>query len=108
MTLRANEKQLRAAIEDHKFAMARFQRAQKVAAVIEQQFKEAKPNTRINYSYSNEAEPSTQLIAALMKLKGIPSPLPESDKGGSDTKVRKPAGRKKAPGTGTRELIKNP
>ncbi|TPX65655.1 hypothetical protein SpCBS45565_g05040 [Spizellomyces sp. 'palustris'] len=44
----------------------RCSRAEKVAAHLEKQFKEARPNSKIDYQMLTEAEPSTQLLAALM------------------------------------------
>ncbi|KAJ3033332.1 hypothetical protein HDV00_006488 [Rhizophlyctis rosea] len=44
----------------------RCARAERVAACLEKQFKDAKPNTKIDYQMLTEAEPSTQLLAALM------------------------------------------
>lgn len=41
-------------------------RAEKVAAHLEKQFKESRPNAKIDYQMLTEAEPSTQLLAALM------------------------------------------
>ena len=44
----------------------RLLKAQQIAAFIETQFKEAKPNVKIDYIVVTELEPSTQLLAALM------------------------------------------
>ena len=44
----------------------KYNRAEKIAAHLEKQFKEYRPNTKIDYFLLNEAEPSTQLLAALM------------------------------------------
>ncbi|KAH9248728.1 hypothetical protein BASA81_013618 [Batrachochytrium salamandrivorans] len=44
----------------------RCQRAEKIAAHMEQQIKDAKPNLKIDYQMLGEPEPSTQLLAALM------------------------------------------
>ncbi|KAJ3214334.1 hypothetical protein HDU67_001775 [Dinochytrium kinnereticum] len=64
----------------NKAISSKYQRAEKVAASIERQFKEARPNTRIDYSLMMEAEPSTQLLAALMQKDSDgyepPQPLP--------------------------------
>ncbi|KAJ3202003.1 hypothetical protein HDU82_007674 [Entophlyctis luteolus] len=49
-----------------KTLFARCTKSERIAASIEKQFKEAKPNIKIDYSSVIEAEPSTQLIAALM------------------------------------------
>ncbi|KAI8855304.1 hypothetical protein BC829DRAFT_359316 [Chytridium lagenaria] len=66
------DKDLKNAQNYNKMMSSRYQRAERVAASIERQFKEARPNTRIDYSLMTEAEPSTQLLAALM-LKVRPS-----------------------------------
>jgi hypothetical protein len=52
---------------------------------------EAKPNTRINYSHETVAEPSTQLISALMlRSTDVPKDaLNEDDADGNLLKVRK-------------------
>ncbi|KAJ3123918.1 hypothetical protein HK098_001563 [Nowakowskiella sp. JEL0407] len=52
----------------------RLTRAEKVAAVLEKQFKEAKPNTKIDYNLSADCVPSTQLLAALIPRDGTPNP----------------------------------
>lgn len=44
----------------------RCKRAEKLAAYIEKQFKDAKPNTKIDYQLVSNVEISTQLLAALM------------------------------------------
>lgn len=44
----------------------RYNRAKKVAAHMERQIKELKPNTKIDYLMVGNPEPSTQLLAALM------------------------------------------
>jgi hypothetical protein len=47
-------------------ATKKYMRAEQLAAHLERQFKEAKPNTKIDYFLLSDAEPSTQLLAALM------------------------------------------
>jgi hypothetical protein len=44
----------------------RYSRAKKVAAHIEKQFKESKPNTKIDYVMIGNPEPTTQLLAAIL------------------------------------------
>ncbi|KAJ3342081.1 hypothetical protein HDU91_000586, partial [Kappamyces sp. JEL0680] len=44
----------------------RYARAKKVAAHIEKQFKDAKPNSKIDYIMIGNPEPSTQLLAAIL------------------------------------------
>ena len=44
----------------------RYARAKKVAAHMEKQIKEAKPNTKIDYQMIDNPEPSTQLLAAIL------------------------------------------
>ncbi|KAI8802630.1 hypothetical protein BJ742DRAFT_683908 [Cladochytrium replicatum] len=53
-------------VETNKVLSSRIARAEKVAAYIERQFKEAKPNIKIDYTILGEVEPSTQLLAALL------------------------------------------
>jgi hypothetical protein len=48
-----------------KMALVRCQRAQKMAASLEKQLRNAAPDTKVDYSYVHEVEPSTQLLAAL-------------------------------------------
>ncbi|KAJ3107366.1 hypothetical protein HDU97_004248 [Phlyctochytrium planicorne] len=60
------ERDLKSSQNQTKIMQAKYQRAEKIAASIEKQFKDARPNTRIDYSLMTEAEPSTQLLAALM------------------------------------------
>ncbi|KAL5036907.1 hypothetical protein RTP6_004421 [Batrachochytrium dendrobatidis] len=50
----------------------RCQRAEKIAAHMEQQIKEAKPNLKIDYQMLGECEPSTQLLAALLTWDSTP------------------------------------
>ncbi|KAJ3410013.1 hypothetical protein HDV05_004120 [Chytridiales sp. JEL 0842] len=64
--LKASDRDVKSAQREAKVAVAKYARAEKVAASIEKQFKEAKPNTRINYAPISDVEPSTQLLAALM------------------------------------------
>jgi hypothetical protein len=45
---------------------SRLNRASRVAAYMEKQIKEAKPNAKIDYNLLQEVEPSTQLLAALL------------------------------------------
>ncbi len=44
----------------------RYTRAKKVAAYMEKQLKDGRPNTKIDYMMIGNAEPSTQLLASLM------------------------------------------
>ena len=44
----------------------RYYRAKKVAAHIEKQMKEIKPNVKIDYQLIGDPEPSTQLLAAIL------------------------------------------
>ncbi|KAJ3062099.1 hypothetical protein HDU98_001995, partial [Podochytrium sp. JEL0797] len=62
----ALDKESKAAQVQVKMMSAKSQKAERVAASIEKQYKEARPNVRIDYSLLIEAEPSTQLMAALM------------------------------------------
>ncbi|KAI9098111.1 hypothetical protein DFS34DRAFT_658819 [Phlyctochytrium arcticum] len=50
----------------HEAVRVRMVRAEKVAAHLERQFKEARPNARIEYRMVGDVEPSTQLLACLM------------------------------------------
>ncbi|KAJ3119051.1 hypothetical protein HDU96_003226 [Phlyctochytrium bullatum] len=64
--LKNMEKEVKNLQAQNKTATLKYQRAERVAASIERQFKDARPNTRIDYSLMVEAEPSTQLLAAMM------------------------------------------
>ncbi|KAI9202874.1 uncharacterized protein BJ171DRAFT_163090 [Polychytrium aggregatum] len=50
----------------YKTMQLKCNKASKIAASIEKQFKDAKPNAKIDYSLLVESEPSTQLLAALL------------------------------------------
>ncbi|ORY53524.1 hypothetical protein BCR33DRAFT_654817 [Rhizoclosmatium globosum] len=60
------DKEIKAGQTQIKTLNAKCQKAEKIAASIEKQYKEARPNVRIDYSLMLEAEPSTQLMAALI------------------------------------------
>lgn len=53
-------------IEKLKTLDMRYARAKKVAAHMEKQVKEAKPNIKIDYQLIDSNEPSTQLLAAIL------------------------------------------
>ncbi|KAJ3072144.1 hypothetical protein HDU99_002257, partial [Rhizoclosmatium hyalinum] len=57
------DKEIKAGQTQIKTLNAKCQKAEKIAASIEKQYKEARPNVRIDYSLMLEAEPSTQLMA---------------------------------------------
>jgi predicted RNase H-like nuclease (RuvC/YqgF family) len=44
----------------------KYTRAEKIAANLEKQYREIRPNARIDYYLLGDVEPSTQLLAALM------------------------------------------
>lgn len=52
--------------ERMKIMDSRLNRASKVAAYMEKQIKDAKPNAKIDYHILQDVEPSTQLLAALL------------------------------------------
>lgn len=60
----------------------RYTRAKKVAAHLEKQMKETRPNGKIDYLMVGNAEPSVQLLASLMakdtKSSNILGALPEN------------------------------
>ncbi|KAJ3140874.1 spermatogenesis-associated protein 17 [Physocladia obscura] len=60
----ALEKDLKQNQQQLKILTSKLNKAERIAASIEKQLKEAKPNVKIDYSLLIEAEPSTQLMAA--------------------------------------------
>jgi hypothetical protein len=60
-------------MEKMQVLVARLARASKVAAYMEKQIKDAKPNAKIDYHVLSEIEPSTQLLAALL-ARDVPVP----------------------------------
>ncbi|KAL2913632.1 hypothetical protein HK105_206792 [Polyrhizophydium stewartii] len=66
MKQRATERKHGELEEQVKALTKKYQRAEKIASHMEQQIKEAKPNFKIDYQMLGDAEPSTQLLAALL------------------------------------------
>lgn len=62
------DRDLKAQINAVKVMQSKLTKASKVAASIEKQFKDTKPNAKIDYSLMIESEPSTQLLAALLAI----------------------------------------
>ncbi|KAJ3015681.1 UNVERIFIED_CONTAM: hypothetical protein HDU68_012615, partial [Siphonaria sp. JEL0065] len=91
------DKEVKAGQQQIKTVTVKCQKSERMAASIEKQFKEARPNLKIDYSLMIEAEPSTQLMAALMfresdlespsKMKSVISPTTSAK--GNDRNDRK-------------------
>ncbi|KAI9340580.1 hypothetical protein BDR26DRAFT_353881 [Obelidium mucronatum] len=90
------DKEVKAGQQQLKNITAKCQKSERMAASIEKQFKDARPNLKIDYSLMIEAEPSTQLMAALMfrdsdleppaKMKSVISPTASAKGGRNDRK----------------------